>query len=405
MKNLIRALILILLLLVLSVVLVLRVRQPEMSASSADIPAVSPVLSTDTAQVSVPSPSPETAAAVPTPAPTPTPTPTPEPTPELLTISVIGDETLTTHQNLSDQSEYSYAGRMKGDYSYPFRNTAQYFKNDEFTITNLECTLSDTQMYSAQTFYFRAPAANAQILTEGGVDFVTTANNHSLDFGQAGLLSTCAALEQYGIPYGLEDQAQVITTEHGLNIGVYCAYNDFSPNIEKASAAIQTMRAAGADYIICAFHWGQELYYQPNAAQIQIGHACIDAGADLIFGCHSHCLQPIEEYNGGIILYSMGEFSFGGHTAPTDRDTAIFQVTLKRDLDGSISVDSWNVIPCCVSSRPVYEGYTADNYNDFCPTPYEVGSEDYLRVLTKLNGTYQASSQGVDYSNWYASYG
>ena len=405
MKNLIRALILILLLLVLSVVLVLRVRQPEMSASSADIPAESPVLSTDTAQVSVPSPSPETAAAVPTPAPTPTPTPTPEPTPELLTISVIGDETLTTHQNLSDQSEYSYAGRMKGDYSYPFRNTAQYFKNDEFTITNLECTLSDTQMYSAQTFYFRAPAANAQILTEGGVDFVTTANNHSLDFGQAGLLSTCAALEQYGIPYGLEDQAQVITTEHGLNIGVYCAYNDFSPNIEKASAAIQTMRAAGADYIICAFHWGQELYYQPNAAQIQIGHACIDAGADLIFGCHSHCLQPIEEYNGGIILYSMGEFSFGGHTAPTDRDTAIFQVTLKRDLDGSISVDSWNVIPCCVSSRPVYEGYTADNYNDFCPTPYEVGSEDYLRVLTKLNGTYEASSQGVDYSNWYASYG
>lgn len=405
MKNLIRALILILLLLVLSVVLVLRVRQPEMSASSADIPAESPVLSTDTAQVSVPSPSLETAAAVPTPAPTPTPTPTPEPTPELLTISVIGDETLTTHQNLSDQSEYSYAGRMKGDYSYPFRNTAQYFKNDEFTITNLECTLSDTQMYSAQTFYFRAPAANAQILTEGGVDFVTTANNHSLDFGQAGLLSTCAALEQYGIPYGLEDQAQVITTEHGLNIGVYCAYNDFSPNIEKASAAIQTMRAAGADYIICAFHWGQELYYQPNAAQIQIGHACIDAGADLIFGCHSHCLQPIEEYNGGIILYSMGEFSFGGHTAPTDRDTAIFQVTLKRDLDGTISVDGWNVIPCCVSSRPVYEGYTADNYNDFCPTPYEVGSEDYLRVLTKLNGTYQASSQGVDYSNWYASYG
>ena len=127
--------------------------------------------------------------------------------------------------------------------------------------------------------------------------------------------------------------------------------------------------------------------------------------ADLIFGCHTHCLQPIEEYNGGIILYSMGEFSFGGSTSPTDRDTAIFQVTLKRDLDGSISVDGWKVIPCCVSSRPVYEGYTLDNYNDYCPTPYEEGSEDYNRVLSKLDGSYQAASQGADYSNWYSSYG
>ncbi|MCR5136761.1 MAG: CapA family protein [Oscillospiraceae bacterium] len=404
MKNLIKSLILILLMLILSVVLVMRIRQPEaepMPLNGSKLESVAPESVAPSAPVQPVS----SAEPAPTPSPVPTPTPTPEPEPEFFTISVIGDETLTTHQNLSDESEYSYAGRMKGDYSYPFKNTAQYFKNDEFTITNLECTLSDTQMYSAQTFYFRAPSANAQILTEGGVDFVTTANNHALDFGQAGLLQTYASLEQYGVLYGTENQAQVITTDHGLKIGVYCAYNDFQPNIEKAAAGIQQMKADGADYIICAFHWGQELYYQPNASQIQIGHACIDAGADLIFGCHSHCLQPIEEYNGGIILYSMGEFSFGGHTAPTDRDTAIFQVSLKRDLDGTVSVDSWNVIPCCVSSRPVYEGYTWDNYNDFCPTPYEVGSEDYLRVISKLTGTYEASSQGVDYSNWYASYG
>ena len=335
----------------------------------------------------------------------PVPTPTPEPTPELFTISVIGDETLTSHHMLSDQSEYSYAGRMNGDYSYPFSNTSQYFLNDEFTISNLECTLSDAQMYSPQQFYFRAPAANAQILTLGGVDFVTTANNHSLDFGQAGLLSTYAALEEYGLDYGKEDEFKIVKTEHGLRIGVYCAYNDYIPSKNKAAAAIQQMKADGADYIICAFHWGQELYYQPNASQIDIGRACIDAGADLIFGCHTHCLQPIEEYNGGIILYSMGEFSFGGSTSPKDRDTAIFQVTLKRDLDGTISVDSWKVIPCCVSSRPVYEGYTLDNYNDYCPTPYTEGSDDYNRVLSKLDGSYQATSQGADYSNWYSSYG
>ena len=331
------------------------------------------------------------------------PAPEPEPTPELFTISVIGDETLTSHQNLSDQSEYSYNGRMNGDYSYPFKNTAEYFLNDEYTISNLECTLADQQMYSDQTFYFRAPTANAQVLTEGGVDFVTTANNHSLDFGQAGLISTYAALEEYGIAYGKEDESQIITTKNGLKIGIYCAYNSFQPNKDKACSAIQMMRP-DADYIICCFHWGQELHYQPNADQIDLARACIDAGADLIFGCHSHCLQPIEEYNGGIILYSMGEFSFGGSTSPTDRDTAIFQVTLKRDLDGSITVDSWRVIPCCVSSRPVYEGYTLDAYNDYCPAPYEEGSEDYERVMSKLNGTYEGGNVGADYSNWYNSY-
>ena len=400
MKKLVRFLIFLLLILSLAVLQYFRISLDEemRSASSVSSSASAPEPVSSPAPVSAPE-------ATPVPTPEPTPTPTPEPTPELFTISVIGDQTLTSHQNLSDESEYSYNGRMNGDYSYPFSNTVQYFENDEFTITNLECSLSDQRMYSEQTFYFRAPTANAQVLTEGGVDFVTTANNHSLDFGQAGLLATYAALEEYGIAYGKENEEQIIETPHGLKIGVYCAYNDFHPNVDKASESIAQMKADGADYIICAFHWGQELYYQPNDSQITIGHACIDAGADLIFGCHSHCLQPIEEYNGGIILYSMGEFSFGGSTSPTDRDTAIFQITLKRDVDGTISVDGWKVIPCCVSSRPVYEGYTLDNYNDYCPTPYEEGSEDYERTMSKLNGTYEGGSGGADYSNWYSSYG
>ena len=401
MKTLIKVLIFILLVVVLAGILFLRAREEPVADIAQE---AAPVESAPVTSSVLPTASQPDASETPAPTPEPTPTPTPEPTPELFTISVIGDETLTSHQNLSDQSEFSYNGRMNGDYSYPFKNTAEFFLNDEYTVSNLECTLADQQMYSDQTFYFRAPAANAQILTEGGVDFVTTANNHSLDFGQAGLLATYAALEEYGIAYGKEDESQIITTPHGLKIGIYCAYNNFQPSRDKTCAAIQMMRP-DADYIICCFHWGQELHYQPNADQIDLARACIDAGADLIFGCHSHCLQPIEEYNGGIILYSMGEFSFGGSTSPTDRDTAIFQVTLKRDLDGSISVDGWRVIPCCVSSRPVYEGYTLDAYNDYCPTPYEEGSEDYERVMSKLNGTYEGGNVGADYSNWYSSYG
>ena len=169
-------------------------------------------------------------------------------------------------------------------------------------------------------------------------------------------------------------------------------------------SAYTELREDGAEYVICCFHWGQELYYHPNQGQIDLAHACIDAGANLIYGTHTHCLQPIEDYKGGLILYSMGNWSFGGSSSPKDKDTAIVQVQIRRDENGVISNTGYNVIPCCVSSRPILEGYSGDNYNDYCPTPYTVGSDAFNRVLSKLDGSFQAESEGRDYSDIYASY-
>ena len=149
-----------------------------------------------------PSPTPvESAEPTPTPTPTPAPTPTPTPTPEpeFFTISYIGDCTLASHQYTSD-----YTAKMNGDYAYPFSNTVQYFANDEYTIGNLECTFSDQNLWSDTTFHFRAPSEWANILVQGCVDFVTTANNHSMDFGTVGTEDTYAALEAVNIPYGTE---------------------------------------------------------------------------------------------------------------------------------------------------------------------------------------------------------
>ena len=376
-------------------------RPSVLPANAVAMPAPSPTVSFTQGEA------PERSIVVPVtpePTPEPTPTPTPEPTPELFVISVIGDQTLASAPQFRE-SPVGYAARMNGDYSYPFQNTAEYFLNDDFTVSNLECTLTDKTLYSGQQFSFRSPSDYAQILIEGGVDFVTTANNHSYDFGQEGLEDSWAALEKYGIPYGRENDSNLYTTPSGLTIGLYTAYNDYHPDKGRAASAIAELRAQGAEYIICCFHWGQELYYEPNAYQIELGHACIDAGADLIFGTHTHCLQPIEYYNGGIILYSMGNWSFGGSTSPSDKDTAIVQITVMRDIDGSISVSDVSIIPCCVSSRPVYENYNGDNYNDYVPTPYIEDSEDWNRVISKLDGSYIAASQGADYSNWYAAWG
>ena len=334
------------------------------------------------------------------PTPEPTPTPTPEPTPEIFTISAIGDCTLYCDNRYTPPgSEYSYASYVGENYAYPFSNTVQYFADDDLTIANLECTLSDNKLYSESFFRFLAPAAYANILTEGKVDFVTTANNHTDDYGLQGIEETCASLDAVGLPYGKENEYKLLTTDSGLRVGIYCAYNGYYPKKENCLAAIEAMKAEGAEYIICMFHWGQdEGVYRPNQTQIDLAHACIDAGANLIYGSHSHTLQPTEEYNGGYILYSMANWSFGGSTSPRDMDTAIVQIQVQRDLDGTISNRGLSVIPCCVSSKPVLEDYTADGYNDFCPTPYLEGTEAYDRAMSKITGSFEGPNLNVDYS-------
>ena len=136
---------------------------------------------------------------------------------------------------------------------------------------------------------------------------------------------------------------------------------------------------------------------------MELARACVDAGADLVYGSHSHCLQPMEEYNGGIILYSMGNWSFGGSSGPTDPDTAIFQLTIRRDPDGSIHNDSYEIIPCCVSSDLAAAAAKKDMYNNYQPTPYEPGTEAYDRAMSKITGTYEGKDLSTDYSNFFAS--
>lgn len=384
MKKIIKAIVLAALLLALALLVKARAGAPEPSAITA-APDATASDKSDLSQEAVES--------------------TPQPEPEYFTLSAIGDCTLAPRPNSAD-----FLNKVNGDYSYPFSNTVQYFENDEFTIANLECTFSDRNLpydYTVALFYFIAGSDYANILTEGGVDFVNTTNNHTYDFYQKGVDDTCAALEAVGLPYGIENQAQIVTSENGIKFGIYCSYNNFKPDIDQAVQAIGQLRSDGADYVICMFHWPEdEMVYTPTEDQITVAHACIDAGADLIYGSHTHCLQPIEEYNDGVILYGMGNWSFGGSDMPRDPDTAIVQITLRRDADGSVSNDGLTVIPCRVSSTaPDPDNPQKYAYNDYCPTPYEEGSTEYERTMSKLTGSYEGGDSVVDYSNWYASMG
>jgi poly-gamma-glutamate synthesis protein (capsule biosynthesis protein) len=326
-------------------------------------------------------------AATPTPemAPEPTAEPTPEPTPQAFTLSFIGDITPDCVP-FYDGTSVSYQTVVSTDYGYVFAKTQQYFEDDDFTMANFECVLSDYDVASAKNFTFRASPDYVNLLTEGSVEFVTLGNNHVLDYGDQGYADTKGALDSAGVAYAGRDESAVYTTESGLKIGVYAV--SFG-TVDQIKAGIAALKDEGAEFIIAALHWGDEGSYDINADQTEQGHAAIDAGANVVYGSHPHTLQPIEKYNGCYIFYSMGNWSFGGNTNPRDKDTFIAQLTVQRALDGTVSVTGLDIIPCASSG--------VENGNNYQPVPYEEGSEQYDRTLSKLDGSFTGANLTIGY--------
>ena len=305
---------------------------------------------------------------------------------------MIGDCTLSSGP-YNDNYASGYRKVVGDDYAYPFAETVDLLDEDDFTLANLECVLSDYEVAENKNFVFRAPPAYVNILTEGSVEFVTLGNNHVLDYGEQGYADTKAVLDEAGIGYAGRDEWTIYETDSGLTIGVYAV--SFG-TVEQIEAGIQALKDAGAEFIIAALHWGDEGAYTVNQLQQTQGHAAIDAGADIVYGTHPHTLQPVEEYNGKYIYYSMGNWSFGGNTNPRDKDTVLVRLTVMRDIDGTISLVDREHIPCTSSGE--------DNINNYQPAPLEEGSERWERVLSKLDGSFTGPNLSIGYEYGFNEY-
>lgn len=327
--------------------------------------------------------------ATPEPTATPSPTPTPEPTPTVYTISAVGDCTLSSYPKIRSW-DTAFENVVGDNWAYPFTNTAELFKADELSIVNLECSFSDQKAYSGSTFSFLAPRAAANILTLGGIEAATMANNHAMDFGQAIYDDTASTLEEYGLLHCGDGESVLTTTPNGLTVGIYAVYNGHWPDAAKVAEGVKALKAQGAEVVVVCAHWGNEASYYANANQTQVAHAAIDAGASVIFGHGPHRLEPYEEYNGGVIFYSLANFVFGGNTIPQDMDSVIAQVDFTRALDGTLTLTAARAIPCSISSRT--------DVNDYCPTLFEPGTDAYDRALSKVDGRWSGANNVIDYS-------
>lgn len=301
-------------------------------------------------------------------------TPTPTMAPVSLTVSVVGDCTLGTDENFDyDTSLNAYYENYGADYF--FSNVKSIFSADDLTIANFEGTLTDSEEREDKEYAFKAPAEYTSILTTGSVEAVNTANNHSHDYGDQSYTDTIQALDNAGILNFGYDKT-VVTEVKGIKIGLVGIYElkDHLEREEQLKQNIAKVKADGAQITIVIFHWGNEKEEVPDSNQTTLAHLAIDEGADLVCGHHPHVLQGIEEYKGKNIVYSLGNFCFGGNQYPSDMDTMIFQQTFTVDQDGVKADNVTNIIPCSISSD--------SDYNNYQPTPAE--GDEATRILSKI---------------------
>lgn len=319
----------------------------------------------------------------PTPAPTPTPTesvPDPTPTPRYVsevitrdtytkdtgkregtssvTLTILGDCAIGAGLNSEGAFNQKAA---EGDKSYFLSGVYEVTSQDDFTICNVETVLSDRDLAPvgkdyAPAYWFKGPASNAWVLTEGSVEVCSVSNNHTGDYGDEGYADTKQALRDAALLVGSSDNI-VYMEKDGFRIALIC---NGLWSIYHADNIIPRVREASehSDFQIVYFHGGTEFTYEPDDWKVDACHRIADAGADLIIGNHPHVLQPHEIYHDVPIVYSISNFLIGTFAA-CDKPTAMWQVQIDFEIGTNKITNFLEWLTPCYC----YSG----NVNDFRP--------------------------------------
>lgn len=292
-----------------------------------------------------------------------------------ITISLVGDCTLGTDEAFAYDTSLNAYQLYRGS-DYFLQNVKTIFAEDDLTIINMEGPLTESTERNGEKFAFKGAPGFVDILSGSSVEAANLANNHSHDYGEQGFEDTKRILSDAGITAFGYDETALVTIK-GIKIGLVGIY-ELHDHLERARQLkdnIAKVKQEGADLIITIFHWGNERETIPDSNQMALGHIAIDYGADLVAGHHPHVLQGIEEYRGKYIVYSLGNFCFGGNSAPDDMDTMIFQQTFTIQSGEVLTDENITLIPCSISSET--------GFNNYQPTPAE-GSEAE-RILQKID--------------------
>lgn len=299
-----------------------------------------------------------------------------EPVVTSVTITATGDCALGALQY------HEYSGSFHKYYdsygaSYFFENFKEIFEEDDLTLVNLECVFTTQQDRVEKKFNIKGPLEYTGILTSSSVEAVSMGNNHTEDYGPESTVDTKNALDAAGVVYAINDTIAYYTTDDGTVVAMVSANITGSGNSrdQYLRDGVVEARNQGADLVIACCHWGIEKDHYPNDYQENLGRELIDLGADLVVGNHPHVLQGMEEYKGKIIIYSLGNFSFGANRNPADKDTVVYQQTFTF-VDGVLQDDiSAKIIPTRLSGH--------DGYNDYQPAI--ANEKQWSTIIDRVN--------------------
>lgn len=281
-----------------------------------------------------------------------------------------------------------------------FERVKALTRASDLFVVNLECPFTDKGTKLQKNFNFRARPELVAGLEAGGVDVVSLANNHLMDYGPEGLFDTLTVLDtariaRFGAGRSLADaRTPAIVDVKGVKVAFLGYFFLGDRNIEPKeviateatpgvaghfsdTAALKAMleadvRAAKkkADHVIPFFHWGREGKGQPEPYQVELGRAAIEAGASAVIGSHPHVLQGLELHRGRPIVYSLGNFVFGGNWNPGDKRTALVHLLVTKQAIERVEItparsDAYPERPC----QPyLVEGTAADEVLDHLAT-------------------------------------
>ncbi len=284
------------------------------------------------------------------------------------TVTFAGDVTLGFHSEEFVDTLLAKGTPRDEALGWGFARVRDVTTRADLFVVNLECPFTGTSDVLAKNFTFKARPQLVEALLVGGVDLVSLANNHSMDFQAAGLFDTLATLDLHGLGHfgaGRDLSAArepVLVSKNGVRFaflgyfflgerniepreviatdtspGVAGHFNDLSALKTMVAADVRAAKA-NADHVVVFFHWGREGQSTPEPYQVDLGHFAVDQGTSVVVGSHPHVLQGIEWYRGAPIAYSLGNFVFGGNWNPKDKRTALLNVRFSREAVGEVTV-------------------------------------------------------------------
>lgn len=290
-----------------------------------------------------------------------------------ITITCTGDLTIGgDNYHHKGKKFYDELKKNNDDISFTMSNVRDIFRHDDMTLVNFEGTFTDSKYVpdkkKGNDFIFNISPSYVNVLTDNYIEAVSLENNHVMDHGDEGYEETIQTLRDAGIVYSTSTQMGVYSVK-GIEIAMlsYLCIDRYDKPIggynnlyEKVEADIRATKQL-YPIVIVSFHWGIEKYYRPTENQLKMGRLAVDAGADLVVGHHSHRINPIEEYKGVYICYSLGNFCFSGNDRPDDMNSFIFQTRFKITKNGDVIKNGFRIIPIRITSLK--------DKNNYVPTP------------------------------------